>query len=154
MVLIIASIALTLPFVNDLSLVIALRFVQGVASGALVPLLMMMALKALPLHIRLHGLALYAMTATFSPNIAIWLTGQWTDEVNNWRLIYWQVIPLCFVAIALVRWGAPKEATKYGRFKEGNWLGMGLGVIGMALLTIALTPVSYTHLTLPTICSV
>ncbi|CAD5270051.1 MFS transporter [Alteromonas sp. 38] len=139
MVIIIALIALTLPFVNDLSLVIALRFVQGVASGALVPLLMMMALKALPLHIRLHGLALYAMTATFSPNIAIWLTGQWTDEVNNWRLIYWQVIPLCFVAITLVRWGAPKEATKYARFKEGNWLGMGLGVIGMALLTIALT---------------
>lgn len=139
MVLIIAAIALSLPFINNLPLLIGLRFIQGIACGALVPLLMMMALKALPLHIRLHGLALYAMTATFSPNIAVWLTGQWTDEFNNWRLIYWQVIPLCIIAIALVNWGAPKEGIKYARFKEGNWLGMGLGVAGMSLITIALT---------------
>lgn len=134
-----AVIALILPFIHDLSLLIALRFVQGMASGALVPLLMMMALKALPLHLRLHGLALYAMTATFSPNIAIWLTGQWTDGFNDWRLIYWQVIPLCVLAIGLVNAGLPKEEIKYPRFSQGNWLGMALGVVGMALLTIALT---------------
>jgi DHA2 family multidrug resistance protein len=134
-----AVIALTLPFIHNLNLLILLRFVQGMASGALVPLLMMMALKALPIHIRLHGLALYAMTATLSPNIALWLTGHWTDGLNDWRLIYWQVIPLCVLAIGLVNWGLPKEAIQYGRFPQGNWLGMALGVTGMTLLTIALS---------------
>ncbi|MEG3765804.1 MFS transporter [Alteromonas sp. 14N.309.X.WAT.G.H12] len=139
MVLLCAVIAFILPYTSNLTLLIALRFVQGIASGALVPLLMMMALKALPLHIRLHGLALYAMTATFSPNIAIWLTGQWSDGLHEWRLIYWQIIPLCLLAIGLVNWGAPKEEIKYPRFSQGNWLGMLLGITGMVLLTISLT---------------
>lgn len=138
-VLIAAAIALYLPFVQNLDLLILLRFVQGMACGALVPLLMMMALKALPLHIRLHGLALYAMTATFSPNISIWLSGQWSDGMHMWQLTYWQIIPLCIIAIGLVNWGAPKEPVNFSRFAQGDWLGMALGVIAMTLLTIALT---------------
>src|SRR3546814_11555865 len=47
--------------------------------GTMIPVLMMAALKFLPPHIRLHGLALYALTATFAPNLSIWLAGQWTD---------------------------------------------------------------------------
>ncbi|NDV92609.1 MFS transporter [Alteromonas sp. 345S023] len=134
-----SAIAIYLPFVQSLDLLVVLRFVQGMASGALVPLLMMMALKALPLHIRLHGLALYAMTATFSPNIAIWLSGQWLDALHVWQLTYWQILPICAVAIALVNWGAPKEPVKYARFAQGDWLGMAFGVVSMVLLTIALT---------------
>ncbi|RTE67791.1 MFS transporter [Amphritea opalescens] len=139
MVICCTLIAIALPLANNLPLLIALRFIQGIFSGALIPLLMMMALKTLPLHIRLHGLALYAMTATFSPNIALWLTGQWSDGFNDWRLLYWQVIPLCLLAIGLVNWGLPKEGIKTARFKEGNWPGMFFGIIGMCLITIGLT---------------
>ncbi|WP_375277216.1 MFS transporter [Alteromonas australica] len=138
-VVVIAAIALYLPFVQNLALFVALRFVQGMASGALVPLLMMMALKALPLNIRLHGLALYAMTATFSPNIAVWLSGQWTDGMQMWQFTYWQVIPLCIIAIGLVNWGAPKEPVNYARFPQGDWLGMAFGIVSLTLLTVALS---------------
>jgi DHA2 family multidrug resistance protein len=99
---------------------------------------MMAALKYLPHSIRLHGLALYAMTATFAPNLAIWITGFWTDSLSDWRWIYWQVIPLCIIAGSLVAWGLPKEEIKYPRFSQGNWLGMILGVSALMLIALAL----------------
>ncbi|MDC9525845.1 MFS transporter [Pseudoalteromonas sp. Angola-30] len=138
MVTICGVIAAILPFIHDLNLLIALRFVQGVSSGALIPILMMAALKFLPPNIRLHGLALYAMTATFAPNLAIWLSGQWADVLSDWRWIYWQVIPLCIIAGSLTAWGLPKEGVKYTRFKEGNWLGLVCGVSSLTLIAIAL----------------
>src|SRR5688572_8149486 len=55
------GLAVVLPFVHDLDVLLVMRFVQGVAGGTMIPLLMMAALKFLPPPIRLHGLALYAM---------------------------------------------------------------------------------------------
>ncbi len=138
MVTVCALIAAILPFIQNLDLLVTLRFVQGVSSGALIPILMMAALKFLPLSIRLHGLALYAMTATFAPNLAVWITGFWTDGLSDWRWIYWQIIPMCFIAGALVAWGLPKEHVKYQRFSQGNWFGMTLGVIALSLIALAL----------------
>ncbi|UCV17809.1 MFS transporter [Ferribacterium limneticum] len=138
MVSICAGIAALLPFVHDLNLLIGLRFLQGMSSGALIPVLMMAALKFLPPQIRLHGLALYAMTATFAPNLAMWLAGQWTDELFDWRWLYWQSIPLCVLAGVLVGWGLPHDKIQTRRFKEANWLGLAFGSAGLALLSIAL----------------
>lgn len=134
-VLVLAAI---LPLVRNLPLLLVLRVLQGVASGALIPLLMMAALRFLPASIRLHGLALYSMTATFAPNLAIWLTGQWTDQWADWRLIYWHIIPLGMLAIPLVAWGMPAMPPAPARFKEANWFGMACGTVGLSLLAIAL----------------
>lgn len=138
MVVICAVIAAFMPFVHDLNLLIGLRFLQGMSSGALIPILMMAALKFLPPNIRLHGLALYAMTATFAPNLAIWLAGQWTDGLVEWRLIYWQIIPLCLLAALLSGWGLPRDKIMTVRFHEANWLGMAFGVTALSLIAIAL----------------
>ncbi|WP_245156804.1 MFS transporter [Lysobacter arenosi] len=133
-----AALAVLLPFVENLDLLIGLRFVQGISSGTLIPILMMAALKFLPPHIRLHGLALYAMTATFAPNLAIWLAGQWTDAISDWRWVYWQIVPLALVAALLVSRGLPVEAVQTPRFRQANWLGMAIGVPALGLITIAL----------------
>ncbi|HEY5803610.1 MAG TPA: MFS transporter [Lysobacter sp.] len=133
-----AVLALLLPFVGNLGLLVCLRFLQGICSGTLIPILMMAALKFLPPHIRLHGLALYAMTATFAPNLAIWLAGQWTDGISDWRWVYWQIVPLAAVAGMLVRWGLPVDAIQTARFRHANWPGMAVGVPALVLLTIAL----------------
>ncbi|MEL0659689.1 MFS transporter [Psychromonas arctica] len=139
MVMCSAAIGLLLPFIQDLNLMIALRFIQGVSSGALIPILMMMALKTLPPSIRLHGLALYALTATFAPNLAIWLTGYWTDSLHDWRLIYWQIIPMCLISLILVGMTLPKEKIITARFKQGNWFGMGFGMSSLILIGISLS---------------
>lgn len=51
-----AAIAVLLPFVQNLNLLLGLRFLQGMSSGVLIPVLMMAALKFLPPSIRLYGL--------------------------------------------------------------------------------------------------
>ena len=129
--------AVVLPFVTDLRLLVALRFLQGASGGALIPVLMMAALKYLPLHIRLHGLSLYAMTATFAPNLAIWLTGQWTDGIFDWRWVYWQIVPLAMVAGLLVTWGLPREPVLFARFRQANWFGMAAAIPALGLITVA-----------------
>src|SRR3546814_8798649 len=63
--------AVCIPFIHDLDLLLAMRFLQGIASGTMIPVLMMASLKFLPPHIRLPGLALYALTATFALNLSI-----------------------------------------------------------------------------------
>lgn len=133
-----AALALLLPFVDNLNLLVCLRFLQGISSGTLIPILMMAALKFLPPHIRLHGLALYAMTATFAPNLAIWLAGQWTDGVSDWRWVYWQIVPVAVVAGLLVSWGLPRDAIQKERFGQANWLGMAIGAPALGMITVAL----------------
>ncbi|WP_336041031.1 MFS transporter [Acinetobacter dispersus] len=130
--------ALILPFIQNLNLLLLLRFIQGIASGTMIPLLMMAALKFLPIHVRLHGLALYALTATFTPNLSIWLTGYWTDGIFNWRWVYWQIIPLAMIAAGLIAWGLPKDQIQKNRFSQANWTGMVLGVPALGLITIVL----------------
>ena len=130
--------AVLLPFVRDLDLLVGLRFLQGISSGTLIPILMMAALKFLPPKIRLHGLALYAMTATFAPNLAVWLAGQWTDGIVDWRWVYWQIVPGAVVAGLLVNWGLSREAIQTGRFGQANWLGMSIGIPALCLITAAL----------------
>lgn len=133
-----ATFAAILPFVGHLGLMIALRFLQGLTTGTLIPLLMAAALRFLPLSIRLYALALYAMTATFAPNVAIWLTGLWADHIVDLRLVYWQVIPLALLAAALVAWGIPQDASQPERFKHGNWFGMCFGSIGLGLIAVGI----------------
>ena len=133
-----STVALVLPFIHSLDLLLILRFVQGIASGTMIPLLMMAALKFLPPHARLYGLALYAMTATFAPNLSIWLAGHWTDGVSGWRWVYWQIVPVAAIAGLLVGWGLPREPVQGERWRQGNWAGMACGVPALGLVAVAL----------------
>lgn len=130
--------ALVLPFLHNLDLLLALRFLQGVAGGTMIPLLMMVALKFLPPSVRLHGLALYALTATFVPQLSTWLAGHWTDGWFDWRWVYWQSVPLAATAAALVAWGLPREPIQADRFRQANWAGMACGVPALVLVVVAL----------------
>ncbi|TLX41593.1 MFS transporter [Xanthobacter autotrophicus] len=157
-------IAMVLPFVVDLNLLLVLRTIQGISAGALIPLLMMMALRTLPPSIRLHGLALYAMTATFAPNVAIWIVGQWTDVLVDWRWLYWQFIPVAIVSGCIVAWALPREPIAWKRFSSINWPGMLAGITGLFLLAVAFdqgtrldwfnSPVISTAMTIGLVCLV
>ena len=132
------ALALLLPFIRSLPLLITLRAVQGLFAGALIPMLMMAALRFLPPPVRLYGLALYAMTATFAPNVALWLSAVWVDRMEDWRWAYWHIVPFGLAAMALVQWGIPQLPLALGRIGQANWLGMALGVPGLALLVVGL----------------
>ncbi len=133
-----AGIAMVTPLIQNTQLLLVLRFVQGISAGALIPLLMMMALRFLPPPIRLHGLALYALTATFTPNIAIWVVGQWSDGVGDLRWVAWQFLPVAVLCSALVGWGLPREPVNWARFRDMNWLALVTGAPGLALIAIGI----------------
>lgn len=125
------------PFIENLHLLLALRVLHGICSGSLIPILMMAALRFLPAPVRLHGLALFAMTATLAPNMALWLAALSVDHLNNWRWAYWNVIPAGLVAIGMVSWGIPRMPTVLPRLKDADWFGMILAIPGLMLLVIA-----------------
>lgn len=127
-----------LPYTRDLYVLLTLRLFQGLFGGAMIPLLMMGCLRFLPTPIRLHGLAIFALTATFSPNVALWLAALWVDRLEDWRWVYWHVIPIGLLAACLVSWGIPKMPTALPRLKKGNWFGMALGIPGLILLVISI----------------
>ncbi|MCX0501212.1 MFS transporter [Erwinia billingiae] len=133
-----ALVGLLQPFAPTPSLFIALRVIQGIFGGALPPMLMTVALRFLPPPIKLYGLAAYALTATFGPNIAASLAAFWTDSVG-WQFVFWQVIPLILIANVLIGWGIPQDPTRFERFEQIDLFGMLTGTSGIALLILALS---------------
>lgn len=126
------------PYVPTPALFVALRVIQGLAGGALPPLLMTVALRFLPPPIKLYGLAAYALTATFGPNIAASLAAFWTDSVG-WQFVFWQVVPPIFVACLLMSWGLPQDPLRPERFRQIDLIGMLTGCSGVALLILVLS---------------
>ncbi|MGO4743868.1 MFS transporter [Serratia quinivorans] len=126
------------PLISDPSLFIALRVVQGLFGGALPPLLMTVALRFLPPGIKLYGLAAYALTATFGPNVAAPLAALWTDNLG-WQFIFWQSVPLCLGAFLLIGWGLPQDPLRLERLRQMDLFGMLTGCSGIALLILSLT---------------
>jgi DHA2 family multidrug resistance protein len=130
--------AASLPCVHDLPLLLLLRFVHGVAAGSLVPILMMAMLRFLPAPVRLHGLAFFAMTATFAPNISVWLAALSVQALSDWRWLYWQLVPCGLLAAAMVAWGIPGAPGALARLRTANWFGMALGVPGLVLVVVGI----------------
>jgi DHA2 family multidrug resistance protein len=126
--------ALLLPLAPNFAWLLALRAVQGLAGGAMIPLLMGAALRFLPAAIKLQGLGFYSLTATFSPNLALWFAANWMDGWDDWRLTYWQVIPVGLVVLAMVSWGIPQDPVRTERLREIDAPALATGPLGLMLL--------------------
>src|SRR6202049_2493901 len=87
-----------IPFSPDIEAIYALRLLQGLAGGLIIPLVMTTAFRILTPKIRLYGLAVYAVTATFTPALATTVAAFWTDDILDWRFVFLQTIPLCSLA--------------------------------------------------------
>lgn len=133
-----AFLGILIPFAPNLETLVTLRVLQGLAGGALPPLLMTVALRFLPWHVKLYGLSAYALTATFGPNIAMPLAALWADG-GDWRMVFWQIAPPCLLGAALIAYGLPQDPIRLERFKQADWRGALLGVGGISMLVIALT---------------
>src|SRR5580693_7244418 len=105
-----------IPFSPDIEAIYALRLLQGLAGGLIIPLLMTTAFRVLTPDIRLYGLAVYALTATFTPALAATVAAFWTDVVD-WRFVFFQAVPLCSLAGVLVWNCMHPDQPKYERFR-------------------------------------
>ncbi len=112
-----------------------LRTLQGLAGGALPPMLMTVALRFLPANVKLYGLAGYALTATFGPSLGTPLAALWTEYVG-WQWAIWQIVAPCLLAMAAVAYGLPQDPLRLERFKQFNWRGLLLGFPAICMLVI------------------
>ncbi len=129
---------LIIPFCHGPEPLLGMRLLQGFAGGLTIPLLMTVALRVLAPPIRLYGLAAYALSATFAPNLANSLAGLWVDQVGDFRFIFFQAIPFAAVAAVLVWWGADQDQPKYEMLKKFDWPGMLLVAVGFGSLAVVL----------------
>ncbi len=127
-----------IPFSPQVGAVYLFRVLQGLAGGLTIPLLMATALRVLPPPIRLYGLAVYALTATFTPSLANSLATLWTDVVHDWRFVFFEAMPLCAIAAVLVWYGVPQDRSAYDRFRLFDWRGVLSLVIGMGAFSTML----------------
>src|SRR5471032_2104673 len=82
------------PFAPNYESLLLMRILQGLAGGALPPMLMTVALRFLPANVKLYGLAGYALTATFGPGLGTPLAGLWTEYVGwQWTLANHRTVP-------------------------------------------------------------
>jgi len=125
-----------LPFATTPGFLLLLRALQGLAGGCLPPMLMTVALRFLPPGIKLYGLAAYALTATFAPNLGSPLAALWTEYVG-WRFLFWQIVPLSLVSIGMIAWGLPQDPLRLERFRQFDWRGVLLGSPAIGMLVTA-----------------
>src|SRR6202171_493221 len=111
-----------IPFSPNIEAIYTLRLLQGLAGGMIIPLLMTTAFRVLTPEIRLYGLAVYALTATFTPALASTVAALWTDIVD-WRFVFLQTVPLCSVAGVLVWYCLHQDQPRYERFRILDWRG-------------------------------
>src|SRR5258706_11341169 len=126
-----------IPFSANIEAIYALRLLQGLAGGLIIPLVMTTAFRILTPNIRLYGLAIYALTATFTPALASTVAALWTDIVG-WRFVFLQTIPLCAGAGVLVWYCLHQDQARYERFRMLDWRGALLLVIGTGALSTLL----------------
>ena len=124
-----------IAFAQNLQALLALRVIQGLSGGLTIPLLMTTALRVLPPQIRIYGLAVYALTVTFTPNISISLAALWVDVMGDWRFVFLQAVPLDAIAAVLVWYGLPQDPPRYERLRQFDWRGALLILVGGGSLT-------------------
>ncbi|MCK1792440.1 MFS transporter [Pseudomonas violetae] len=125
------------PFAPNYESLLLMRTLQGLAGGALPPMLMTVALRFLPANVKLYGLAGYALTATFGPGLGTPLAGLWTEYVG-WQWTFWQIVVPCLLAMAAVAYGLPQDPLRLERCKQFNWRGLLLGFPAICMLVIGI----------------
>ena len=116
---------------------VAMRFVQGIGGGALIPLLLGILLRHTPLHQRIYGFTLYALVTASTPLISESLAGELTDIVH-WQSVFYIGGVIGPIVLALVLFGLPNDPVKPDAFRSADYAGMLLMVLAASLLTAAL----------------
>ena len=122
---------------QDYVLLVAMRFLQGLGGGALIPLLLGILLRHMPLHQRIYGLTLYGMVTASTPLISESLAGVITDIVH-WQAIFYVGGVIGPIVLGLVLFGLPADPVRPEAFRGADYAGIFLMALWASLLTVAL----------------
>ncbi len=115
----------------DIDSLIFFRVIQGIASGPIIPLGMVILYETFPQDQRGFALGVYTLGMTFGPAIGPTLGG-WIVEEHSWRLIFYLNVPIGIAAILL---GSVVLSEKKEKVKNtlDSW-----GLVFLALFLISL----------------
>src|ERR1700744_921902 len=117
---------------SSLSEMIVFRALQGFAGGVLIPLAFTIVMTMLPPTKRPIGFAGFALSATFAPAIGPTIGGYLTDYYG-WPYAFYVNLAPGFVMVAMLWYALPKAGTQLGLLRRGDWLGIALMALGLAV---------------------
>jgi MFS transporter, DHA2 family, multidrug resistance protein len=137
-ILIFFTAALLASLSPNLAAYLAAQVLMGVGSGTFIPLTIIFILRHLPNHLKIYGLAIYAMNSEFSQNIAASLEGFYVDHLS-WRWINWQYCLAMPIMFACVYYGMPRDdPSGLGKLRNLDWPAIVYAWLGFGLLYAAL----------------
>ena len=135
--------------VSSLGLLIAMRTLQGMLGGLIMPLTQSMIYQLFPRHRQANAISIWATTNLLAPTIGPSLAGIISDALS-WRFIFWITVPIMALVILVAMRLIP-----YFRFdREGeaapfDTAGLILSVVGSVCLLIAFSNITVWGLTSP-----
>jgi DHA2 family multidrug resistance protein len=124
-------------FTHDLGSMIAMRGLQGLAGGILIPMAFTMVLTKLPKAQQPIGLALFALSVTFAPAIGPTIGGYLTENYG-WQTIFFVNTPPSIVMVVALVFTLERQPMRLSLLKEGDWAGIVSMAIGLAALQTVL----------------
>jgi len=120
-------------FAENLSEMIVLRALQGLAGGALIPLAFSIIMTRLPPSKHPTGLTIYSVSAIFAPSIGP-VIGGYFNETFGWQSIFYVSILPGAVMFAMLWFSLDREPRQLGQLLRGDWLGIITIAVGLGAL--------------------
>jgi len=122
---------------QDLPQMIALRAVQGVTGGVLIPMAFTLIITLLPKAKQPIGLALFALSATFAPAIGPTIGGYLTENWG-WQYIFYVNLAPGALMVGMLYFSLDAKPMKLSLLREGDWPGIITMAIGLSALQTVL----------------
>jgi DHA2 family multidrug resistance protein len=108
---------------RTLGQMIAVRALQGLAGGVLIPLAFTIIMTKLPRSKHPVALAVYSIAVIFAPSIGPALGGYFSDNFG-WQSIFFLSVPPGVVMIAMLWYALEPSPRELHLLREGDWLGV------------------------------
>src|SRR5262245_966342 len=129
-IFIVASILL--PLSPNLTVMLVLQVIAGIASGTFYPLTMTYALRSLPLRYTIYAIGVYSMDILSATTLAVPLEA-WFTEHLSWRWIFWVGAVLATGMWLCIYRAIPHPPPRTGPKPEISWRGFLYGSLGLSL---------------------
>lgn len=123
-------------FSKSLEMLVAMRFLQGLAAGPLIPLSQSLLLMTFPKEKKNFALALWNMVAVVGP-VAGPILGGWITYDYDWPWIFYINIPIGILCTFII-WKLYRSRETRSVKSKIDWLGIFLLAVGITALQILL----------------
>ena len=120
-------------------MLVAFRFLKGVAAGIIVPSTMAMLYRYLPKHAQAGSLGTVALAQSVGGAIGPTLAGI-VLQVSTWRILFLINVPLALISLVLLYGNVPKEVGN--KEEKFDFLGISQIAVGTGMILIAFTNVA------------